>query len=204
MDMCLQRRERERATEWIREPITLKCSISFKVILTKYTTLSLFLCVASQMCINFVLFWIPTEFHFRLICSGKCHSVCICICICVYRRYLCASEFLHTRIFSLHWQPKHLSSNNPSINLRVRKKSKQGKSSKCNKRNRKNEKNHSLHAHNTRTHKQTNTHRCANRININIFKFCFSLPFRRTLSVDWWCRCALLVNLKIEKICADF
>lgn len=54
---------------------------------------SLSVYVASQMCINFVLFWIPTEFHFRLICLGKCHSVCICICICVYRRYLCTHAF---------------------------------------------------------------------------------------------------------------
>lgn len=44
-------RKRERATEWIREPITLKCSISFKVILTKYTTLSLSFSVLRRKCV---------------------------------------------------------------------------------------------------------------------------------------------------------
>lgn len=35
--MRKRHRERKKAIEWIREPIILKCSISFKVILKKYT-----------------------------------------------------------------------------------------------------------------------------------------------------------------------
>lgn len=185
-------REREQENEYVSPSVWNAASVS------KWfweNTPKIFSFFPSQYSINFALFWIPTEFHFRLICLGMLFRLHL------YRRHLCVCVFAHKHIFSLHWQPKHLSSNNPSINLEK----KRGKSSKCNKRNRKNEKKTftiysmciNINTYNTRTHKQI--HRCK-RININIFIYLFFLSTSHCLLfADAICRCtaALLVNSKM-------